>query len=234
MMRGLALLACVLLTAACAGNSSQSAPTASAVAKTEPSLGASATVSSPPSPVLSPAPTPVASSAPDIYAAQLAASGLPKTVAGNVLNVSFFFDGSVGSLPDTWLITGVVKALGLTKNDVYLFVDAGDSTDPSISLRTMHVVAIGYRGAQPAALLAAFVTAAKSSPQSLCPTCAFTRATIAGKSVVIEDGMPPLRQSDGTAAFPGGRQYAYAHGDVLYGITATTPAVVAEVLGTLP
>jgi hypothetical protein len=183
--------------------------------------------------VPSPAPTPDPSSTPDIYAAQLAASGLPKTVAGNVLHVFSTFSGSAGSLPNTWLITGVVKALGLTTNAVYLFVDAHDSTDP-LNMRTMNIVAIAYRGAQPAALLTAFVTAAKSSSTSACPKCAFIRTTMAGKSIVIEDGMPTLRQADGKLAFPGGRQYVYAQGEVLYVFSATTPAIVAEMLGALP
>jgi hypothetical protein len=82
--------------------------------------------------------------------------------------------------------------------------------------------------------MTAFVTAAASSPTSLCPKCRFMWTTIAGKRVVIEDGMSPLRQSDGTAACPGGRHHAYAHGDVLYGITATSPTVVAEVRSALP
>jgi hypothetical protein len=185
------------------------------------------------SPMRSPVPTATAASLPNPYAAQLAASGLPENVGGKVLQVGFSFDGSVGSLPDTWLITGVAKALGLTKNDVYLFVNAGDSADPS-NMETMAIVAIGYRGAKPAAVLDAFITAATSSPTSLCPKCAFIRTTIAGKSVVIEDGMPPVLQPDGKGAYPGGRQYAYAHGDVLYGIRATSDTVVADVLSALP
>jgi hypothetical protein len=57
---------------------------------------------------------------------------------------------------------------------------------------------------------------------------------VAGKRIVIEDGMPTTRQPDGKLAWPGGRQYAYAHGDVLYLMRATTPAVLAEVLAALP
>jgi len=186
-----------------------------------------------PSPMLSLSATSAPSSTADIFAAQLAASGLPNDIAGNVLHVGFLFTGSVVSLPDTWLISGVVKALGLTKDDVYLFVNADDSPDP-LNLRTMSISAIGYRGATPAALLDAFVTAAKSSPTSLCPKCAFKAATIADKHVVIEDGMPPVRQPDGKSAYPGGRQYAYAQGDVLYVFRAMSDDVVAEVLSALP
>ena len=226
-VRRLALSGCLLL-AACAGSGSSPTGTQPPVTTAEPSLPASAspTPSSSPTSLLTPTPSPAAT--PDIYAAQLAASGLPTTIAGHVVTFSY----SVG-LPTTWVITGVVKVLGLTINDVYLAVDAGDSTDP-LNLRTFSIVAYGYHGAQAAALLDAFVTAAKSSPTSVCPKCAFIRTTVAGKRIVIEDGMPTTRQPDGKLAWPGGRQYAYAHGDVLYGIRATTPAILAEVLAALP
>ena len=158
-----------------------------------------------------------------------AEAGLPATIAGHPIQF-----GSADPIPDYWVTTGIAQTVGLGKGVVYLFVTASDSTDPANALGTVSVMAVGYRRAQATALLDAFVAQAKTSPKSACPKCAFTRATVAGKPIVVEAGMPPLRQQNGEAAYPGDRQYAYAHGDILYLFVAANETVMTEVVSALP
>jgi hypothetical protein len=232
-MQRLQLLGAALMLSACAGNAVQSAPGSpgpSTQGRTAAPTPAVSSLQSPtPSAATGPSATPNPFLVPGHIGTLVAAAGLPTAVAGHVLHFSAPY-----SIPDYWLTTGIAEALGLRKSDVYLMVEAYDGPDSLNALGTLSVTAIGYRGAQPAALLDAFVTEAKRSPQSLCPKCAFTHATIAGKRIVIEAGMPPRRQPNGKPAFPGQRQYAYAHGDILYGFVAANAVVVAEVLGALP
>lgn len=230
--RRLNLLAIMLTVAGCTGNAAPSTP-GSPPASTEVSAAPSLAAAPSPSPTPSTIPSPAASLNPFLvpgYLDSLAAeAGLPTRVAGQALK---FFGAD--PIPDGWPTTGVAMALGLTKSDVYLWVDAADSSDPVNALGTMHVVAIGFHGARAAALLDAFVAEAKTSPQSLCPKCVFTRKTIAGKIIVVEAGMPATRQPNGKAAFPGGRQYAYAHGNILYVIAAANASVLADLVSSLP
>lgn len=135
--------------------------------------------------------------------------------------------------PDVWFTTGVAQVLGLDRRAVISFVNANDTQDPSTwNLAT--IFAIEFRDARTSEILPAFVKVAQTSPASLGRGYAVLDQTIAGKQIVIEDGMPTTTRADGLPVFPDHRQYAYAHGQTLYLFAAASEDIVAQLLAALP